>query len=91
MSPAFKIRHIDYVKSVQAYQGKKKNLFFYIDNGGIGLEIQLQPGIDEMLDALDNKGFQRGKDYVWIQAPEAEHTESAWAKRFPNALKICMK
>jgi hypothetical protein len=64
---------------------------FYIDNGGIGLETELQPGIDEMLAALDKNGYLKGKDYVWTQVPEAEHNESAWAKRFPHALKFCLK
>ncbi|MHC2991062.1 histidine kinase [Pontibacter sp. HJ8] len=88
MSPAFKVMHIDYVKDVLAYTGKKKVLFFYIDNGGIDLEEKLQPGIDEMLNALQQKGYREGKDYFWVRDPEAPHFESAWARRMPLALKL---
>lgn len=90
MSPAFKIQHIDYVKDVRSYQGKKKKLFFYIDNGGIDLEERLQPGIDEMLTALKEKGYKEGKDYIWIKDPQAKHFEAAWAKRMPVALKAIL-
>ncbi|WP_116542439.1 alpha/beta hydrolase-fold protein [Pontibacter virosus] len=90
MSPAFKIMHIDYVKNVQAYTGKKKKLKLYIDNGGIDLEARLQPGIDEMLAALQQKGYREGKDYIWILDKEAQHNEAAWAKRIPKALKFML-
>lgn len=90
MSPAFKIMHIDYVKDVQAYSGKKKKLKFYIDNGGIDLEARLQPGIDEMLQALQQKGYREGKDYVWILDKEAQHNEAAWSKRLPGALTFLL-
>ena len=87
MSPAFKINHIDYVKAVNNYQGKKKKIKLYIDNGGIGLEEQLQPGIDNMLKALEQKGFVEGKDYLWVHDKNAKHFEAAWAKRMPFALQ----
>lgn len=86
MSPAFKIRHIDYVKEVVNYQGKKKNIKLYIDNGGIGLEEQLQPGITDMLNALNQQGYKKDKDYLWVLDQNAKHFEAAWAKRMPNAL-----
>jgi predicted alpha/beta superfamily hydrolase len=88
MSPAFKIQHIDYVDDVLNYTGKKKKLYFYIDNGGIALEEKLQTGIDEMLQALKAKGYHEHKDFVWVKAPQAEHNEAAWARRMPGALKL---
>lgn len=91
MSPAFKISHIDYVKEVINDQGKKKNIKLYIDNGGVGLEEQLQPGIDEMLAALKSKGFKDSQDLWWIHDKEAKHFEAAWAKRMPNALLWILK
>ena len=87
MSPAFKIGNIDYVKTVDAFTGAKKPLFFYIDNGGIDLEAALQPGIDNMLHALNLKGYQKDIDYYWQAFPEASHNEAAWAKRFPAAIQ----
>lgn len=90
MSPAFKIEHIDYVKVVNQYQGPKKPLFFYIDNGGVGLEARLQPGIDDMLKALELKGYCLSKDYFWFKDEEAQHNEPAWAKRMPAAIELVM-
>ena len=89
MSPAFKIQHIDYVDDVLSDTGKKKKVFFYIDNGGIELEERLQPGIDDMLKALKTKGYKENKDFVWVKAPQHKHSEGAWAKRMPLALKLC--
>lgn len=86
MSPAFKISHIDYVKEVENYTGKKKNIKLYIDNGGVGLEEQLQPGIDVMLNALKRKGYKHNNDFKWVLDKNAKHFEAAWAKRMPNAL-----
>jgi predicted alpha/beta superfamily hydrolase len=87
MSPAFKIQHIDYVKTVLNSK-EKRNVFFYIDNGGIGLESQLQPGIDQMMEALKQKGYKERKDYFYLVDPNAIHFESDWAKRIPTAIQL---
>jgi len=88
LSPAFKIQKIDYVQNVLNFKGRRKDLTFYIDNGGVGLEEQLQPGIDDMLEALEIKGYKKDKDFFWILDKEARHFESDWAKRMPNALQL---
>lgn len=88
MSPAFKISSIDYVDDVEDYEGPKKPLTFYIDNGGKELEIQLHPGILDMLEALDEKGYKKGVDYYWLHDKEALHNEAAWAKRMPKVLEL---
>ena len=93
MSPAFRSLSPggwDYTRVVQNSNGNKKNLFFYIDNGGIGLDSQLQPGIDEMLTALKAKGYAEGKNFVFVHDPTAKHFEADWAKRFPSALKFVL-
>lgn len=82
ISPAFKIYTLDYVAPVALYQGAPKKLNIYIDNGGIGLEERLQPGVDEMLEALKTQGFVEGENFVWKKFPDAIHTEKAWAERF---------
>jgi len=87
MSPAFKILQIDFVSPVKNYNGLRKDFKVYIDNGGIALEEDLQPGIDEMLLALREKGYKEGKDFLWVKDKEAQHNESAWALRIPNAFK----
>lgn len=94
MSPAFKIIdddndiQIDYVSDVSQYSGAKKDIKLYIYNGGLGLEKLLQPGVDEMIDELKLKGYNAGIDYIFIKNETAEHNESAWAERIPEALKF---
>jgi predicted alpha/beta superfamily hydrolase len=94
MSPAFRNPVAsggwNYVNVVKRSNGKTKDVFFYLDNGGIGLESQLQPGIDEMLAALKAKGYQEGKDFIFIHDATAQHFEADWAKRFPNALMLVL-
>lgn len=80
-SPAFKFRDYNYVDIVRNYSGKKKNLLFYLDNGGVGLESALQPGIDEMVDALKTLDYKQEKDFFLYIDKEAEHNEAAWAER----------
>ena len=79
-SPAFKISNIDYVAPVKKYIGAKKDLKIFIYNGGVGLEEQLQPGIDEMMLVLKEKGYVENQDLLFIKDSSAEHNESAWAK-----------
>ena len=88
MSPAFKINKLDYVSTIANYQGEKKNIKIYIDNGGLGLEQRLQPGIDDMLLVLKQKGYE--KSIGWIVDKNAKHSEGAWAKRFPDAIQWLM-
>ncbi|HXQ37182.1 MAG TPA: alpha/beta hydrolase-fold protein, partial [Anaerolineales bacterium] len=94
MSPAFKSLSPGgwhYTRVVRESTGKKKDIFLYLDNGGIGLDSQLQPGTDDMLTALKSKGYEEGKDFVFIRDPTAKHSEADWAKRFPNALKLILR
>ena len=86
MSPAFKINRIDYVKEVTIYKGKKKPVAFYIDNGGVGLDSQLQPGVNAMLSALQKKGYTQDIDLKYVPDIRANHSEASWAKRFPQAI-----
>jgi len=88
LSPAFKIQKIDYIAPVMNYLGAKKNIKIYIDNGGIGLEEELQPGIDEMIAALKEKGFVEDSDLLYFKDSSAEHNESAWAKRVYRFLEF---
>ena len=87
-SPAFKITNIDYVAPVNKHMGAKKDLKIFIYNGGIGLEEQLQPGIDEMIMVLKEKGFVENNDLLFIKDTSAEHNESAWAKNVYRFLEF---
>jgi predicted alpha/beta superfamily hydrolase len=95
MSPAFKSPegyqyYFDFVKTV-IETDKRKKVKFYIDNGGIGLESELQPGIDEMIEALKAKKYKEGKDYLFVLEEAASHNEAAWAQRFPTAILWLVK
>ncbi len=81
LSPAFAYRDINTVSLVENYTGSGKKICIYMDNGGVGLDTQLQPGCDAMLRALQANGFKMGENLEWYRAPEAEHNERAWSKR----------
>jgi predicted alpha/beta superfamily hydrolase len=81
LSPAFVYRDVDATKIVESFDGTDKRIRIYMDNGGIGLEAQLQPGCEKMLRVLQAKGFQLGKNLEWFQDPAAEHSERAWSQR----------
>ena len=80
-SSGLKIQDLNYVDTVVNYSGTKKEIKLYIDNGGKGLESELQPGTDEMIVALQNKGYELGKDIIWYVDKNAFHSEIAWAER----------
>jgi predicted alpha/beta superfamily hydrolase len=88
LSPAFQVRNLDYITRVKKDAGEKKDIKVYIDNGEIGIESEIQPGIDNMLQELREQGYTEGKDFIWSLHKEAEHSEKAWAKRFPGILKF---
>jgi len=92
MSPAFKIgpghdfQEFDFINYFEATRDNPRDVFFYIDNGGVDLDGILQPGIEDMLGSLESWGYRAGSDWVFNRDPEAEHSEAAWAERFPDAL-----
>ena len=87
-SPALKVDRFDYLAPVKKYTGPKKDIKLYIDNGGKGVDDKLQPGIDQMLVALTELGYEINEDILWIKDEESDHSESAWAKRVPLMLKF---
>ena len=95
MSPAFRNPDnfdykFNYISTVNQTTEVPDSVFFYIDNGGQDLDAQLQPGIDEMLVALDSKGYLLNRDFVFIKDEAANHSEKAWSARFPEALKTIL-
>lgn len=87
-SPAYKYKHFDYVTVVEKYSSTKKEIKFYIDNGGIGIEETIQPGIDEMISLLEAMGYEKGKDLFVLFDKEARHFESDWGTRAHVPLKL---
>ncbi len=94
MSSAFKYERSDGTISVNylpQFIAAKQPLnppYVYFDNGGVGLETLLQPGIDEMIAAMKNKGLEAGKDFAWKCYPKSSHNEASWAERLPAALEL---
>lgn len=86
-SPAFRIEgRADWSGYFTASADTPGDVYFYLDNGGIGLEEQLQPGIDWMLGFMAQRGLVPRRDFEFVIDPDAAHGEPAWAERFPGAL-----
>ncbi len=90
-SPAFKIGNLDYAEVVEKLDAPTQDCLIYVDNGGVGLDAQLQPGIDDMLKVLRKKGFVMNKNLFWVKDEKAEHSERAWANRIANPLLLFYK
>lgn len=88
LSPAFKIGRFDYVSNVVNTTNIPDDILIYIDNGEIELEALLQPGVDEMMNTLESKGFVKEKNLFWKKFENAYHNEQAWAERFYLPLKL---
>lgn len=94
VSPSFQYKRpngtmaVNYVPEFAASKLPANPPLVYLDNGGVGLELILQPGIDALLKEMKNKGLQEGKDFYWKHFPEARHEEAAWAKRLPGLLEM---
>jgi predicted alpha/beta superfamily hydrolase len=69
------------LKEVKNYNGAKKPIRIYLDDGSEGLEAQLKPGYDEMVALLQEKGYKPGSDLEYFYDIGAAHNEPAWAKR----------
>ena len=88
-SPAFRVEgEPDWSLFFTESGGGKRDVFFYVDNGGVGLEERLQPGIDYLLGFWEEQGYREDEDFVLVIDAGAEHKETAWAERFPAALKL---
>ena len=96
MSPAFQAPRgsqstLDYVAEVRLSARLVRNVRFYIDIGGVGLEERLRPGVDAMVAALVARRYVEGRDLLVVRDPAAQHNELAWRARFPAALAWIMR
>ncbi|GAB5557896.1 MAG: hypothetical protein SchgKO_21090 [Schleiferiaceae bacterium] len=89
MSPALFYKGFDSLTPF--VDGPKKDINLYLDNGGLELELVLQPSIDFLLQNLENKGYESPKDYTYVSDPNAKHFESAWAHRLPFAIVYALR
>ncbi len=82
MSPSLWVGHgaiYDDVDGAPFTPGK-----IYLDNGA------REPTARRMYGLLFKKGYRRDVDLKYMVEPEAEHTESAWARRLPDALRFLL-
>lgn len=56
----------------------------YLDNGA------REPSARRMNAVLLMKGYRKGTDLRFYTEPEGEHTEAAWARRLPDALRFLL-
>ena len=85
-SPALKVAEFDYLPFIEKYNGPEKNIKFYFYNGGVGLEKEIQPGLDEAIKLLIRNGYKDGKDFEYYIDSTGGHNETSWAKNSPSAL-----
>ena len=87
-SPAFKYEEFDHTKKIEDFEGEKKDLMFFIYNGGTGIDTMLQNGVDKMINALLNNGFEMNKNLFVKIDPVAMHNEKSWAKQVTYMLEL---
>lgn len=85
-SPAFKIDQYDFIDNVKSYKGKLKNFKLYILNGDNELDSMLQPGVDEMLEVLNQQGYKEREQFYFYKGKNSLHSEKDWAKNIWRAL-----
>lgn len=91
MSPAISIEgRFDYLPYFAGTRAQHRPGFYYLDNGGIGLEERIQPGVDRLISALEQWGYEMGSDFVFVRDADARHFEAAWGERFPKALQLAL-
>lgn len=81
LSSAFVYDEGRILRDVQAYDGPRKPLRFYLDCGGADLDERLAPGLWEMRSILMEQGYEEGKDLTIFYDAGAKHNEQAWAAR----------
>ena len=82
MSPAFGYAGFSYADSLKARRWGGHGVPLWFDNGTVGLEEQLQPGVD----AMEKLAQTLDLDHVVKVYEGAKHFESDWGGRMPEAL-----
>lgn len=86
MSPSVWWRNRAILKTVAQIK-RKPELKIWLDIGTKESQRAL-PDARELNIALVKKGWQEGHDLTYLEVPDAEHTESAWAERVAPMLKF---
>ena len=82
MSPAFAYADFNYPEALKGRGWSGHDLPLWMDNGTVGLEEQLQPGLDDMEALLKAVG----QPHVVNVYEGAKHFEPDWGARLPEAL-----
>ena len=82
MSPAFAYADFNYPETLKDQGWSGHDLPLWLDNGTVGLEEHLQPGLDDMEALLEAVG----QPHVVHVYEGAKHFESDWGARLPEAL-----
>ena len=82
MSPAFGYAGFSYPDSLKVRGWEGHDVPLWIDNGTVGLEEQLQPGVDDMAQLARGLAL----NHVVKVYHGAKHFESDWGRRMPEAL-----
>lgn len=87
LSPAFQLDgRMDAMPWFEEKDDEFRNVFFYMYNGARGADELLEPGIDEMVSFLEQKGYQPERNFVLVRNLNAYHGIPAWSEQFPSAL-----
>jgi len=82
MSPAFAYKGFDHSEVLQAQGLRFRQRPVWIDNGTVGLEAELQPGIDRMTALLEAEGACA----ITKIYDGARHFEADWGERLAEAI-----
>jgi predicted alpha/beta superfamily hydrolase len=86
MSPSVWWRKRAILKTVAQIK-RKPNLKIWLDIGTNEGQRAL-PDARELNISLVKKGWVEGRDLAYLEVPDAQHTESAWAARVAPMLKF---
>ncbi len=84
LSPAYWIAHgaiFDFVQQAPYRPGR-----LYLDHG-----TRESVAILPMVRLLQEKGYRAGEELLYLKEPGARHTEAAWARRLPAALRFLLR
>lgn len=81
MSPAFAYKNFSYPDSLRARQWPGNDVAMWLDNGDVGLENDLWPGIEAMYGLLR----ERDQPCTLVNIGSGRHFESDWGARFDMA------
>lgn len=81
MSPAFAYKRFSYPDSLRARGWPGNRVAMWLDNGDVGLENDLWPGIEDMNGLL----VEVGQPFKLVNVGSGRHFESDWGARFDMA------